>query len=132
MSNELFLKYNVPKIFSLLSIDVDGIDFYIWEAIKNHEPKVVIIEFNCFVPDGKVINYSPTHFYNKHKPLYHGASFSALKKLGESKGYELVCNVCGLNLIFVKKELVEASDFEIKCPPLPQSDILEQGEWVDV
>jgi hypothetical protein len=40
----------IPKNFDLLSIDVDGNDYHIWEAVEEYRPKVVVIEFNATIP----------------------------------------------------------------------------------
>lgn len=43
--NELFAKYGVPEEFDLLSIDVDGNDYWIWKALRDvYRPRVVVIE----------------------------------------------------------------------------------------
>ena len=46
----LFEKYNVPKEFDFLSIDIDGNDWYVWNAIKQYKPRVVCIEMNGGFP----------------------------------------------------------------------------------
>lgn len=92
----------LKKDFDILSIDVDGIDYHIWDSLKNYIPKIVIIEINPFIK--KDIEY-----INNGKLF--SSSFASVVKLGESKGYKLVC-MTG-NLIFVKSELI---NFEISTP----------------
>ena len=47
--NDLFQKYGVPEAFDLLSIDIDGNDYWVWRAIT-YRPRVVVIEYNAHVP----------------------------------------------------------------------------------
>lgn len=98
--NDLFEKYSIPTQFDLLSIDIDGMDYWIWNALK-HTPRVVIIEFNgCIESDKSVtVPYNSSHIYDHCD--YYGASFLAFKKLGESKGYKLIHQQNKTNLIFV-------------------------------
>jgi hypothetical protein len=86
----LFERYGVPRVFDLLSIDVDGNDYWVWKAIERFTPRVVVIEYNIFFGLGysKTMAYAPEHVWDES--TYHGASLAALHKLGRSKGYSLV------------------------------------------
>lgn len=44
--NSLFRKYNIPKEFDLLSIDIDYNTYWVWKALKGYNPRVVVIEYN--------------------------------------------------------------------------------------
>lgn len=99
--NSLFRKYGVPDEFDLLSLDIDGNDFWVWQAIT-HRPRVVVIEYNAHVPPGerKSIAYDPSFRWSGTD--YFGASLRALKELGEQKGYSLVyCDSHGVNAFFI-------------------------------
>lgn len=112
--NTIFNKYGVPKYFDLLSIDIDSNDYWVWKALKNFEPNVVVIEYNANIPtnESKVIKYDP-HF-KWDGTNYFGASLLALSKLAKSKGYTLVgCDNNGVNAFFVKDNLIK-EHFEIK------------------
>lgn len=114
--NILFKKYEVPENFDLLSIDVDGNDYYIWKAISNYNPRVVIIEYNASIPynESRVIEYYPDFKWDGTD--YFGASLLALQKLGKSKGYTLIgCDNNGINAFFVRDELI---DSRIKKKPI--------------
>tara|TARA_A100000164_G_scaffold380933_1_gene430357 strand:+ start:4048 stop:4893 length:846 start_codon:yes stop_codon:yes gene_type:complete len=108
--NEILKKNKIIGKIGLLSIDVDGNDYWIWEGITQIEPDIVVIEYNSrFGNDRSVtIPYDPKFVRGKENSiLYFGASLKALKKLGSSKGYELFCtNLNGNNAFFVKKELI--------------------------
>jgi hypothetical protein len=87
----------IPKHFDLLSIDVDGNDYHIWNAVRSYEPKVVCIEYNPTIP-------TEVEFVQAADPnVNHGTSLLSLTKLGKSKGYQLVA-VTRLNAIFVRGE----------------------------
>ena len=93
----------------LLSIDLDGNDYWIWDAIKAVSPNVVIIETHVeFGYNSIVVPYDKDYYYPGKHPDYHGASPVAMKKLGEKLGYRLVAsNNYGFNTIYVKKDLAQ-------------------------
>ncbi len=87
----------IPIDFDLLSIDIDGNDYHVWQAVSKYQPKVVIVEFNPTIP-------SQVHFVQEaDASVNQGASLSALVELGKSKGYELV-SVLAVNAFFVRAE----------------------------
>jgi hypothetical protein len=91
----------IAKEFDLLSIDIDGNDFHIWESLKSYSPRVVIIEFNPTIP-------SHIEFVQpRDMSLQQGNSLLSLVKLGKQKGYELIC-VTRYNGIFVRSSLFHA------------------------
>jgi hypothetical protein len=104
----IFAEAGVPGEFDLLSIDVDGNDFWLWEQIlKAHSPRVVVIEYNGrWVPPVEwVMPYDPTHEWDGS--VYFGASLQSLANLGARGGYKLVgCSSMGLNAFFVRQDLI--------------------------
>lgn len=107
--NQLIASAGYSGTIGLLSIDIDGNDYWIWDAITTIDPKVVIIEtHNEFGLNDIVVPYDPNYFYPGKHPIYHGASPIAMKKLGNKKGYRLVgANDLGSNFIFVKNGLAD-------------------------
>jgi len=90
----------------LLSIDVDGNDYWIWEAIRSVNPRVVVIEYNAawFPPLAFTVRYQENFRWDGTN--YFGASLKALELLGKRKGYCLVgCNFSGVNAFFVQRDL---------------------------
>lgn len=88
----LFDRYEVPLDFDLLSIDIDGNDYWVWKALERYTPRVVLVEYNIFFqPEtAKTIAYDPAHAWDKQNfSLYHGASLAAFDKLARAKGYVL-------------------------------------------
>ncbi|MFT5696280.1 MAG: hypothetical protein ACI9QQ_002260 [Myxococcota bacterium] len=86
----LFEKYDVPEMFDLLSVDIDGNDYWVWKAIERYTPRVVIVEYNITFrfDTARTIEYAANHIWDKSS--YHGASLAAFHKLGLQKGYTLV------------------------------------------
>jgi hypothetical protein len=87
----LFRKYDVPENFDLLSIDIDGNDYWVWKAIESFSPRVVVVEYNPFflADEAKSIAYDANHEWKLEHNRYHGASLAAFEKLGREKGYVL-------------------------------------------
>ena len=104
--------FNNQEEIDFLSIDVDGIDYYLLKEI-NFKPKLICIEYNfwfgkdlsCAVPYKK--NYSIDSLSN-----YVGASLKALTELANSKGYHLIAldSAC-INAFFIRDDLKH--NFEI-------------------
>lgn len=101
-------KYEVPSEIDLLSIDIDGNDWYVWREITKHiKPRVVVIEYNgqFDVHSDKIIPYDPTFSWD-HTSDYCGATLQALVNLGKHLGYSLVCCTnTGNNAFFVRNDL---------------------------
>jgi hypothetical protein len=92
--DNLINETNFPLEFDLLSIDIDGADYFVWQSVERYCPRVVIIEFNPVIPNDVVFVQA------KDMNTNHGASLLALIMLGKQKGYELLCaTTC--NAIFV-------------------------------
>jgi hypothetical protein len=93
----------------LLSIDIDGNDYWVWEAITGVKPRVVVVEYNAvFGLEPLTIPYAPAFQRGAlGDGMYFGASLAALEKLGAAKGYALVgCGSTGINAFFVREDLV--------------------------
>lgn len=87
-----------PRDMDLLSIDVDGLDWHIWNSLTDFAPRLVVIEFNPTVPNDIV-------FVQDEDPtINQGASLLALIELGKAKGYELIATT-EWNGFFIRKEL---------------------------
>jgi hypothetical protein len=99
---------NINGEIDLLSIDIDGNDYWIWEAINCIEPRVVVIEYNSKFPPPYewVMEYDEKHIWDGSDK--HSASLKSFEILGTRLGYQLVgTNMNGLNAFFVKKELTQ-------------------------
>ena len=109
--NELLARSGLDPDLGLLSIDIDGVDYFVFEAISHYRPRILILEYNAvFGPTRKIsvpydANFARTqkHYSN----LYFGASLGALTFLAAQKGYALVStNTAGGNAFYVRSDLL--------------------------
>ncbi|WP_216658880.1 hypothetical protein [Nocardioides sp. zg-1230] len=105
--NDLFTSAGFTGEVGLLSIDIDGNDYWVWEAIEVVSPVVVVAEYNSvFGPEAKVTVPYAADFTRRaahHSHLFFGASLGALCDLAERKGYAFVgSNSNGNNAYFVR------------------------------
>lgn len=109
--NDLLSEHAATGEIDLLSIDIDGIDFWVWDSLTVCQPRIVIAEFNpMFGADRAVtVPYDASfdrHRYKVPEMAYYGASLPALMRLGIRKGYRLVVvEPRGVNAFFVREDL---------------------------
>ncbi|MFO7446659.1 MAG: hypothetical protein R6W90_09840 [Ignavibacteriaceae bacterium] len=110
--NKLIESNGINGDIGLLSIDIDGNDYWIWEAINIISPRIVICEYNSVfgykeavtVPYSERFNRTEKHYSN----LYFGASLKALCILAQKKGYIFVgSNSAGSNAFFVREDTAQ-------------------------
>jgi hypothetical protein len=109
--NQIISGNNFTGDIGILSVDVDGNDYWIWEAIDCIQPRIVICEYNSLfgaernvtaIYDPKFV-ISEAHFSG----LYWGASIGGFNYLANQKGYSLVgSNTIGNNIFFVRNDVV--------------------------
>jgi hypothetical protein len=113
----LFEENGVPLDLDLLVIDIDSNDYYVWRAIRDYRPKVVVIEVNPLFPppERMVIEFHPMNYWDRTD--YFGASLQSLYELGRKKGYELVYhNRFGNNAFFVDRPYFERFGIDDNSP----------------
>jgi hypothetical protein len=109
--NELVTAHGLAGDIDLLSIDIDSIDYWVWEHLTACRPRIVIVEYNpLFGTDRAVtVPYDPAfdrRQFDVPRAAYYGASLPALAKLGARKGYRLVLlEPRGVNAFFVRDDL---------------------------
>jgi hypothetical protein len=106
---ELFTSAGVPTDLDVLSIDVDGNDWWIWRAITSFRPRLLVIEYNGNLdPTAELVKpYDPTSQWDF--TVWFGASLGAYERLAEAKGYTLVhTDLRGVNAFFVRDDLLDA------------------------
>lgn len=114
--NDLLTRNGFEGEIDLLSLDLDGVDYWIWEAIEAIVPRVVVVEYQDILgPDRSwTVPYSDDFRAASYPktlglPNFAGASLAAFVKLGRRKGYRLVgVNRYGYNAFFVKDGLGES------------------------
>lgn len=95
----------IPNDFDLLSIDIDGNDYHIWDSLSNYRPTVVVIEFNPMIP-------SDIYFVQeRNNSVNQGNSIRSIVTLANFKGYELIATT-QCNVFFVKKEFYSLFDIQ--------------------
>jgi Methyltransferase FkbM domain len=102
----VFNDARVPDEIDVLSIDVDGNDYWIWRALTACSPRIVVIEYNGHWPlDGRWVQpYDPERVWSGSDN--YGSSLGALRSLGTEKGYRLVhTELTGNNAFFVRADL---------------------------
>ena len=115
--NELLIENKIKGDIGLLSIDVDGVDYWIWDSINVISPLIVICEYNgIFGSKAKVTVPYERRFDRRKKHysyLYAGASIRALKVLGKKKGYTYIgTNNAGNNAFFVRDDILDKSSIK--------------------
>ncbi|MCH2185526.1 hypothetical protein MK280_06600 [Myxococcota bacterium] len=127
----LFEEAGVPEDFDLLVIDIDSNDYYVWKAIHNYRPKVVMIEANHRFkpPELAVVDFHPFNYWDKTD--YVGASLQSLYELGKRKGYELVHVMrLGANAIFVEEQYYDLFGIDDNSPAkIGRRRIRRSADW---
>lgn len=107
--DDLLRKSSIGTEPDLLSIDLDGNDYHVWQAVQSISPRVVVVEYNAswFPPLSLAVTYQERFEWKEN--TYFGASLKALEVLAERKGYHLVgCCFAGVNAFFVRADLCGA------------------------
>ena len=109
--NGILEENGITGPIGLLSIDIDGMDYWVWKAIEVVAPAIVVIEYNYRfgIEDAVTVPYRPDfdRWKAHHSILYYGASLKAIAELGREKGYALVgVGSHGLNAFFVRRDLL--------------------------
>ena len=122
--NELFNKYSVPSSFDFLSIDIDGEDYYVMDAINldKFKPRVICIETNWHIaPPIKVVqHHNPNHVWSGNHIF--GCSPQAMLELLNSKGYTVVAYT-GPDMIAIDKNILNEKNMKFEY----QDDLIGLG-----
>lgn len=116
--NDLLIGQGFEGEIGLLSIDIDGNDFWVWDAITAVSPVVVVIEYNYRfgAENSVVVPYDPLFDKGTAHPsgIYYGSSLKALTVLAEHKGYTFVgCSTGGVNAFFVRRDCLTTAITEV-------------------
>ena len=107
--NDIFRDAGFSGEIGILSVDIDGNDYWVWEAIDSVKPHFVIAEYNACFGDlhALVIPYDPSYFRTRghFSNLYFGASLPAFDHLATKKGYtRLGTNLAGSNAFYIRND----------------------------
>lgn len=116
----------------IISIDIDGNDFWILDKMLPHyKPEIVIAEFNAMYTDSRAIRYNPDHVWAGDS--YYGFTFKAGEKLAELHGYKVIFQIANMNMIMVRADLIEG----LEIPPVTykQNDyfkLSDREDWIKI
>jgi hypothetical protein len=147
--NELLRDAGVSGDVDLLSLDIDGNDYWIWNAIEEIRPRLCVFETHDIIPSdlSLTIKYDPNFYcWDKPDPLkdYRSVSLLAMVKLSRKKGYRLIgAHRYGFNVFFLREDVApglfpEASIEQIHDNPWTRRGrekrwpLVKNLEWVQV
>lgn len=109
--NKIILENGLQGEIGILSIDIDGNDYWIWKEINVVSPDIVICEYNSLygykkkVTTPYIADFVRENYH--YSRIVYGASIAALNDLAEEKGYSMVtANQAGNNVFFVRNDLM--------------------------
>ena len=118
----LFAEHGVPEEPTVLSIDIDGRDLWVWRALAgHHRPRLAVVEYNAGLGFHRALTVPPDHDEPWDTTDYFGASLPALERVAADVQMRLVhTDTTGVNAFFVRDELAHdlpASDDVVRHPP---------------
>jgi hypothetical protein len=116
--NDVLSKSGLPHDLGLMSIDLDGVDYHVLEAIDWYKSRILIVEFNALFGKERKITVPYKKDFDRiaehHSNLYFGASLPALATLADRKGFALVgTNSASSNAFFVRRSLLTRNVIEV-------------------
>jgi hypothetical protein len=141
--NTLIAAQGITGEIDLLSLDMDGVDYWILNAITCLSPRVIVLEYNARLGPVRAVSV-PYRANFVAQGGYWGASLAAFVQLNRQKGYRLIgCDRSGINAFFIRSGIAEETlpevspedcfarsraqeEFELHSLP-PQSQ-----NWVDL
>ena len=105
---EVLEKWGCPKQFDLLSLDLDGQDFWVLRALlrAGFRPRVIVCEINPELPAGPPMTVPEYPPWQHDGTSWFGMNLGAARELGRSYGYTLVCQRCSMNAFLVQDALL--------------------------
>lgn len=107
--NDILRERGLTGEIDLLSIDIDGNDYWVWEALSACSPRLVICEYNSSFGPERAVTVPYEAAFDRHEKattFYYGASLRALVHLGRRKGYRLIATEpAGVNAYFLRDDV---------------------------
>lgn len=92
----LLMEKNVPTDLDLGVLDIDGLEYWVWDGMKRHKPRVMLVEFAGWNPDDHICSKDDCGTSDQ-------SGRQTIFELGVRKGYRPV-SVSGYNLLFVRED----------------------------
>lgn len=132
--NQLLESTGVTGEVDYLSLDVDGNDYWIWNALDVIKPRLCVFETHCMIPSdlSLTIPYDP-HFQANVESRFYGTSLAAMVKLGRKKGYRLIgAHRYGFNVFFLRNDVAPELFPEVTMESVHACSVAanaQQQEW---
>jgi FkbM family methyltransferase len=131
--NDSIAKSGVSGPIDLLSLDMDGMDYWVWKAISVIQPQVVVCETHNQIPPDKALTVPYDPAFQCESEDFRSASLAAMNKLAIEKGYRLIgTHRFGFNAFFMKNGVGEAYFPAVEpaaCLNDPVSERLRAEKW---
>lgn len=130
--NQLLQDIGAAGEVDVLSLDLDGNDYYIWEAIRVINPRICVFETHNIIPPDLAITipYDDAFFAMDKGEIdseFRSVSLLAMVTLSRRKGYTLVgSHKHGFNVFFVRDDLLT------DLIPRPTIDEIDDTEWTRI
>lgn len=98
-----------PEDLDVMSMDIDGCEYHLWDSMKRFRPKLVVVEYNASIP----LDYE--YIQPKDFSVNHSSSMRAYINLARAKGYTLI-SVLDYNLIFMRDDILRQTDLKPATP----------------
>jgi len=107
--NGLIKSAHIEGEIGILSVDIDGNDYWLWKSINVIDPVIVISEYNSIwgydKPYSVIYNDAFVRNSMHYSNLFYGTSLLSICDLAEEKGYDFIgCNSAGNNAYFIRKD----------------------------
>lgn len=104
--NTLLKTHGLAGEIDFLSIDIDSIDYWLLDALKQVSPRVLVMEYNAHFGPRRAVTLPDAEIPSPRPKGYFGASLAALEKRARGKGYRLVlCETSGVNAYFLRNDV---------------------------
>ena len=123
--------HHVPNDFDLLSLDIDGNDYWILEQVLSYyKPRVIVSEYNSEHDPyiAKTIKYDPKFVFFPND--YYGYTYGAGVKLAERFGYTIIHQQSNLNLFYLRNDLMPVEKPNVKVELYKHWKTPGEGEWI--
>lgn len=104
--NSLIAEGGYSGEVDLLSLDIDGNDYWVWKAIDKISPRVCVFETHNIIPSNLALTIPYDPNFRKDITDFHSASLLAITKLSKEKGYRLIgAHRHGFNAFFMRNDV---------------------------